>query len=82
MKWINSTARTEKRFNTRFEHTAFNYVDKDNKAFGGIVVSKSGINWYCENSHGPADSAGHAKRAVEKLVRLAHQTYKESSLDT
>lgn len=70
MEWINSTELAEKRLNTKFNYTVFNYVDKDKESFGSIIVSKSGINWFCANSRGSADSVGQAKRTVEKLVKV------------
>lgn len=65
MKWINSTASTK-----RLNVTSFNYIDANGKPFGGIIVADNKITWHCENSRGPADSVGQAKRAVEKVVGL------------
>lgn len=70
MKWINSMAAGSKHAQARTDHTVFNYIDRSGHTFGGIIVTKNGVTWYANSGSGPADSVGHAKKAVEKLARL------------
>lgn len=71
MKWVNSTALAEKRFNIKLNFTVFNYVDEDKESFGIVTVSRSGgIRWFCMDSNDSADSVGQAKNAVEKLIQM------------
>ncbi len=70
MKWINSTAAGAKHARARKDHTVFNCIDRRGYAFGGIVVTRSGVSWYVDNGGGQTDSVGQAKSAVEKLARL------------
>ncbi len=71
MKWINSTAAVSKYSRDKKDETVFNYIDGGGYCFGGIIVTREKIIWHAiAGNNGTADSAGHAKRAVETLVKV------------
>ncbi len=69
MKWINSTAMSGE----NLDFACFNLIDEnnDNALYGAVTVQKDRIVWQTGKSHGTARSVGHAKKAIQTLVKVA-----------
>jgi hypothetical protein len=61
-KWINSSTAGPD------DLTVFNYIQDENIK-GSIFVDDNDVKWFAGDDKGPADTGGHAKRAVETLTK-------------